>query len=78
MNAASLMELFDLILNFRLFGPHTATEWAIEGRRLIPLLPREPPKTIYSMVADQAASLIATENSRLPSPTETANKANGE
>ena len=58
-----------------LFGPHTGTEWAIEGRRLVPLLPREPPKTVYSMIADQAANLVASENSRLGEPSETANKA---
>ncbi|KAK6623292.1 hypothetical protein RUM43_009144 [Polyplax serrata] len=59
-----------------LFGPHTAIEWAIEGRRLVPLLPREPPKTIYSIIADQAASHLVSENSRLGAPSETANKAN--
>lgn len=58
-----------------MFGPHTETEWAIEGRRLVPLLPREPPKTVYSIIADQAATLIASENSRLGDPSETANKA---
>lgn len=66
-----------MLYNFRLFGPHTATEWAIEGRRLVPLLPRDPPKTVYSIIADQASSLIATENSRLGAPSETANKASG-
>lgn len=43
----------------------------------MPLLPREPPKTILSIVADQAASLIASENSRLGEPSETANKGSG-
>ena len=62
---------------YRLFGPHTETEWAIEGRRLVPLLPREPPKTVYSIIADQAANLIAFENSRLGDPAETANKGSG-
>uniref|UniRef100_A0A8C4WZG7 EMSY transcriptional repressor, BRCA2 interacting n=1 Tax=Eptatretus burgeri TaxID=7764 RepID=A0A8C4WZG7_EPTBU len=55
-------------------GPNNATEWAIEGRRLVPLLPRLLPQTIYSGLADSAACSAAAFNARLPPPGDGGNK----
>jgi len=47
-------------------GPNTATDWAIEGRRLVPLLPRLVPHTAFTALADQVANIAAVEKAKFP------------
>lgn len=56
----------------RLAGPNTGVEWAVEGRRLIPLMPRVPPQTAYTAIATRMAMLYYGINSKMPPPTSTA------
>ncbi|KAG5876868.1 BRCA2-interacting transcriptional repressor EMSY [Gonioctena quinquepunctata] len=49
-------------------------EWAQEGRRLVPLLPRTAPQTVFSAVADEAAEHASQCNTHLPSPFNTERK----
>lgn len=49
-------------------------EWAQEGRRLVPLLPRQPPQTLYSAIANDAAESASQCNKLLPSPANTERK----
>ncbi|KAF4519122.1 hypothetical protein B566_EDAN010544 [Ephemera danica] len=56
----------------RLAGPNTEMDWAIEGRRLIPLMPRLPPQTAFTALANSVARLTAAENAKLPPPQNTA------
>ncbi|XP_038050244.1 BRCA2-interacting transcriptional repressor EMSY-like [Patiria miniata] len=58
----------------RLSGPNHSAEWAIEGRRLIPLMPRLVPQTVFSLTANQAANAAFSHNLTLPLPSETAKK----
>ncbi|XP_071798440.1 uncharacterized protein [Asterias amurensis] len=58
----------------RLSGPNNSAEWAIEGRRLIPLMPRLVPQTVFSLTANQAANAAFSHNLTLPLPSETARK----
>ncbi|KAL5004983.1 hypothetical protein ScPMuIL_018439 [Solemya velum] len=51
-----------------IFGPNTTAEWLIEGRRLIPLMPRLVPQTAFTATANQAANLQAEKNACYPSP----------
>ncbi|XP_071453765.1 BRCA2-interacting transcriptional repressor EMSY-like isoform X2 [Hetaerina americana] len=53
-------------------GPDTSTEWAIEGRRLVPLMPRLVPQTAFTVLANSVANLTAAGNARLPVPAATA------
>ncbi|CAG9814121.1 unnamed protein product [Phaedon cochleariae] len=46
-------------------------EWAQEGRRLVPLLPRTPPQTLYSSVADDVGESASQSNRQLPLPSNT-------
>lgn len=55
-------------------GPNTCTEWSIEGRRLIPLLPRLVPQTAFTGLANTAANLQLTKNQSMISPAATGNK----
>lgn len=55
----------------RLSGPNTSTEWAIEGRRVTPLMPRLAPQTVFTAVADSAANAQAAKNATLPLPGKT-------
>ena len=57
-----------------LAGSNTSAEWAIEGRRLVPLLPRLVPQTVFTIAANQAATMAQTHNMTLPSPSETSRK----
>jgi hypothetical protein len=50
-------------------GSNTGTEWAIEGRRLVPLLPRLVPQTAFTAIADKVANMVMTEGAKLPLPT---------
>ncbi|KAG8227606.1 hypothetical protein J437_LFUL016799, partial [Ladona fulva] len=53
-------------------GPDTGTEWAIVGRRLVPLMPRLVPQTAFTVLANNVANLTAAGNARLPVPAATA------
>ncbi|CAG9859376.1 unnamed protein product [Phyllotreta striolata] len=55
---------------------HTETleEWAQEGRRLVPLLTRATPQTIYSALANDASEAAGQMNKMLPLPANTERK----
>ena len=56
-------------------GSSAATsEWLIEGRRLVPLLPRLVPQTVFTQTANQAAKEASEKNSQLMNPALTGNK----
>ncbi len=55
-------------------GPNTSTEWSIEGRRLIPLLPRLVPQTAFTGLANTAANIQMAKNQSMVSPANTGNK----
>lgn len=55
-------------------GDDTTDEWAQEGRRLIPLMPRMVPQTAYSVIADDEANKASIENEKLPLPVNTERK----
>ena len=55
-------------------GANTSTEWTIEGRRLIPLLPRLVPQTAFTGMANSAANEQSARNQLMLSPSETAVK----
>lgn len=55
-------------------GPNTASDWLIEGRRLIPLMPRLVPQTAFTATANQVANAQAEKNACMPSPSQTGNK----
>ncbi|XP_042223742.1 BRCA2-interacting transcriptional repressor EMSY-like isoform X2 [Homarus americanus] len=55
-----------------LAGPNTGVEWAVEGRRLVPLMPRIPPQTSYTAIATRMALLYYGINAKMPSPDSTA------
>ena len=46
-------------------------EWLIEGRRLVPLMPRLVPQTAFTPTANAAANAQAEKNVALPSPATT-------
>ncbi|CAG2251966.1 unnamed protein product [Mytilus edulis] len=50
------------------------SEWLIEGRRLIPLMPRLVPQTAFTAKANEAANLQAEKNASMPVPSLTGNK----
>lgn len=52
-------------------GANTSTEWTIEGRRLIPLLPRLVPQTAFTGMANSAANEQSARNQLMLSPSET-------
>nr|XP_011431725.2 BRCA2-interacting transcriptional repressor EMSY isoform X3 [Crassostrea gigas] len=58
-------------------GPSTDAEWMIEGRRLIPLMPRLVPQTAFTVTANQMANLQAEKNAAMPSPSRTGSKETG-
>lgn len=55
-------------------GSGTTSDWAIEGRRLIPLMPRLVPQTVFSGNADTAATSALQHNAKLPPPHTTGQK----
>ncbi|KAK0049500.1 BRCA2-interacting transcriptional repressor EMSY isoform X2 [Biomphalaria pfeifferi] len=55
-------------------GTISIAEWTIEGRRLVPLMPRLVPQTAFTATANQAASAMMEKNASLPPPSQTANK----
>ncbi|KAJ8935081.1 hypothetical protein NQ314_013026 [Rhamnusium bicolor] len=64
-----------MILIYSVTG-HTESleDWAQEGRRLVPLLPRTSPQTAFSALADEAADVAHQSNKQLPSPSSTERK----
>ncbi|XP_051881627.1 BRCA2-interacting transcriptional repressor EMSY isoform X2 [Pristis pectinata] len=55
-------------------GPNSSAEWSIEGRRLVPLMPRLVPQTAFTVTANAVANVAALHNATLPTPAETGNK----
>ena len=52
-------------------GSNVSSEWLIEGRRLVPLMPRLVPQTAFTATANAAANAQAEKNTSLPVPTQT-------
>ncbi|XP_015122501.1 uncharacterized protein LOC107044929 [Diachasma alloeum] len=52
------------IIAEQLNGPNTWTDWAIEGRRTIPLLPRLKAHTAFTGLANSLSLVIATANEK--------------
>ena len=53
-------------------SPSNSTQdWLIEGRRLVPLMPRLVPQTAFTVTANQVANMQAEKNASLPSPSQT-------
>ncbi|KAK2828409.1 hypothetical protein Q5P01_019443 [Channa striata] len=59
---------------YHMSGPNSSSEWSIEGRRLVPLMPRLVPQTAFTMTANAVASATANQNASLLLPAETGNK----
>ncbi|XP_058644386.1 BRCA2-interacting transcriptional repressor EMSY isoform X2 [Onychostoma macrolepis] len=59
---------------YHMSGPNSSSEWSIEGRRLVPLMPRLVPQTAFTVMANAMANATAHQNSSLLLPAETANK----
>ena len=55
------------------YGPGSCAEWAAEGRRTVPLMPRLVPQTVLTATATAAANTAAASNAKLP-----ASSASGE
>ncbi|XP_030055910.1 BRCA2-interacting transcriptional repressor EMSY isoform X3 [Microcaecilia unicolor] len=55
-------------------GPNNSSRWSIEGRRLVPLMPRLVPQTAFTVTANTVANAAVQHNATLPLPAETANK----
>lgn len=47
-------------------GPGTSTEWSIEGCRLVSLMPRLVPQTVFTAKATAAANQAVENNQKLP------------
>lgn len=54
--------------------PESLDDWAQEGRRTVPLIPRMAPQTAYSALADEVADNAALNNKHLPHPAATERK----
>uniref|UniRef100_A0A3Q1EET8 BRCA2-interacting transcriptional repressor EMSY n=1 Tax=Acanthochromis polyacanthus TaxID=80966 RepID=A0A3Q1EET8_9TELE len=59
---------------YHMSGPNSSSEWSIEGRRLVPLMPRLVPQTAFTVTANAVASATANQNASLMLPAETGNK----
>ncbi|XP_058886617.1 BRCA2-interacting transcriptional repressor EMSY-like [Acipenser ruthenus] len=59
---------------YHMSGPNSSSEWSIEGRRLVPLMPRLVPQTAFTVTANAVASATAQHNTSLLLPAETGNK----
>ncbi|XP_058519601.1 BRCA2-interacting transcriptional repressor EMSY isoform X13 [Ochotona princeps] len=55
-------------------GPNSSSEWSIEGRRLVPLMPRLVPQTAFTVTANAVANAAVQHNASLPAPAETGSK----
>ncbi|XP_012267780.2 BRCA2-interacting transcriptional repressor EMSY isoform X2 [Athalia rosae] len=51
----------------QLNGPNTGTDWAIEGRRIIPLLPRLNPRNVFTSLANSLSLATSVANTKMPS-----------
>lgn len=69
-----LDERLNTIAYFSCGQLETSDEWIKEGRRLISLMPRVPPQTIYSSTADEVADSANISNEQLPLPANTERK----
>lgn len=56
-------------------GPNTSTEWAKEGRRLIPLMPRLVPQTAFTSIANAAANVQVSKDASLLPPSSTGTRS---
>ncbi len=65
------------LISFSMSGPNSSSEWSIEGRRLVPLMPRLVPQTAFTVTANAVASATANQNASLLLPAETGNKEGG-
>ncbi|KAK7121123.1 hypothetical protein R3I94_020933 [Phoxinus phoxinus] len=59
---------------YHMSGPNSSSEWSIEGRRLVPLMPRLVPQTAFTVTANAVANATAHQNAALMLPADTANK----
>ncbi|XP_041742234.1 BRCA2-interacting transcriptional repressor EMSY-like isoform X2 [Coregonus clupeaformis] len=59
---------------YHMSGPNSSSEWSIEGRRLVPLMPRLVPQTAFTVTANAVASATANQNASLLLPAKTGNK----
>ncbi|XP_012719807.2 BRCA2-interacting transcriptional repressor EMSY isoform X2 [Fundulus heteroclitus] len=59
---------------YHMSGPNNSSEWSIEGRRLVPLMPRLVPQTAFTATANAVASATANQNASFLLPAETGNK----
>ncbi|KAJ7426299.1 EMSY, BRCA2 interacting transcriptional repressor [Willisornis vidua] len=55
-------------------GPNSSSEWSIEGRRLVPLMPRLVPQTAFTVTANAVANAAVQHNAGLPVPADTGSK----
>ena len=55
-------------------GPNSSSEWSIEGRRLVPLMPRLVPQTAFTVTSNAVANAAVQHNASLPVPAETGSK----
>lgn len=49
---------------YRLSGPNTGTDWTIEGRRAIPLLPRLKARSAFTTLANSLSLATVAANKR--------------
>ena len=54
------------IFLWSIYGAGSCAEWAAEGRRLVPLMPRLVPQTVFSASATAAANSAAAANAKAP------------
>lgn len=66
--------LTEHVFLFSMSGPNSSSEWSIEGRRLVPLMPRLVPQTAFTVTANAVANAAVQHNASLPVPAETGNK----
>nr|XP_004656314.1 BRCA2-interacting transcriptional repressor EMSY isoform X7 [Jaculus jaculus] len=60
--------------SYSMSGPNSSSEWSIEGRRLVPLMPRLVPQTAFTVTANAVANAAIQHNAALPVPAETGSK----
>ncbi|XP_076969647.1 BRCA2-interacting transcriptional repressor EMSY isoform X5 [Tamandua tetradactyla] len=60
--------------SYSMSGPNSSSEWSIEGRRLVPLMPRLVPQTAFTVTANAIANAAIQHNASLPVPAETGSK----
>jgi hypothetical protein len=58
-----------LFCHFSVCGSDASVEWELEGRRVVPLMPRLVPQTAFTGSATAAANHAANVNSTIPSTT---------